>query len=183
MPPTWQETTWGQFGAAIDMLGNAIRACPEALWDEAGRGVVGFGYVAYHTLFWLDFYASMAGSEPFGPPPPFTRSEFDESGALPDRVYSQAELLEYLAYCRGKCRSTVLGMTDARAAERCPADRSPYGDDLRQELESIGRRGLSHGELTLYNMRHVQHHAAQLNLLLRQDTGAAPPRWVSRAKE
>jgi len=30
-------------------------------------------------------------------------------------------------------------------------------------------------------MRHVQHHAAQLNLILRQTIDSAPP-WVGRAK-
>ena len=35
-------------------------------------------------------------------------------------------------------------------------------------------------ESLLYNMRHVQHHAAQLNLLLRQSTNSAPD-WVARA--
>jgi uncharacterized damage-inducible protein DinB len=30
-------------------------------------------------------------------------------------------------------------------------------------------------------MRHVQHHAAQLNLMLRQATDSAPD-WISRAR-
>ena len=37
-------------------------------------------------------------------------------------------------------------------------------------------------EILLYNMRHVQHHAAQLNLLLRQELDDAPD-WVSRTEE
>lgn len=36
-------------------------------------------------------------------------------------------------------------------------------------------------ELLLYNMRHVQHHTGQLNLILRQKTGSAP-RWVAQAR-
>lgn len=36
-------------------------------------------------------------------------------------------------------------------------------------------------ELLLYNLRHVQHGAAQLNLILRQETDSAP-RWVARGK-
>jgi uncharacterized damage-inducible protein DinB len=44
----------------------------------------------------------------------------------------------------------------------------------------IGRAEGTFLELSLYNMRHVQHHAAQLNLILRQ-TGIEPQRWVSRA--
>jgi uncharacterized damage-inducible protein DinB len=35
-------------------------------------------------------------------------------------------------------------------------------------------------ELLLYDLRHLQHHTAQLNLLLRQRTNSAP-RWVGRA--
>jgi uncharacterized damage-inducible protein DinB len=35
-------------------------------------------------------------------------------------------------------------------------------------------------ELMLYSLRHVQHHTAQLNLILRQETGSAP-RWVAKA--
>lgn len=31
-----------------------------------------------------------------------------------------------------------------------------------------------------HNPRHVQHHAAQLNLILRQETGSAPG-WVGKA--
>jgi len=36
-------------------------------------------------------------------------------------------------------------------------------------------------ELLLYNLRHVQHHAAQLNLILRQETDSAPG-WVGQTK-
>lgn len=36
-------------------------------------------------------------------------------------------------------------------------------------------------ELLLYNMRHVQHHTAQLNLILRQETDSAPG-WVARGR-
>jgi hypothetical protein len=36
--------------------------------------------------------------------------------------------------------------------------------------------------MLLYNLRHVQHHAAQLNLILRQVTNSAAPAWVRRAK-
>jgi hypothetical protein len=36
-------------------------------------------------------------------------------------------------------------------------------------------------ELLLYSMRHVQHHSAQFNLILRETIDSAPG-WVSRAK-
>ncbi|MBP6569035.1 MAG: hypothetical protein KA270_17810, partial [Saprospiraceae bacterium] len=37
-------------------------------------------------------------------------------------------------------------------------------------------------EILLYNMRHVQHHTGQLNLLLRQNVHQSP-KWVFRAKD
>lgn len=40
---------------------------------------------------------------------------------------------------------------------------------------------VSFAELLLYNMRHVQGHAAQLNLLLGQKMGSAPD-WVTQAE-
>jgi len=40
---------------------------------------------------------------------------------------------------------------------------------------------VSFSELLLYNMRHVQDHAAGLNLILGQKIGSAPG-WVTRAK-
>ena len=43
-------------------------------------------------------------------------------------------------------------------------------------------RNYSMLEMLLYNMRHVQHHAAQLNLLLRQNINKVPA-WVAQAKE
>jgi hypothetical protein len=88
---------WNQFGAAIDMLENALDACPDEVWGDRSRRPE-FWYVVYHTLFFLDFYPS------------------DSSVA----------------------------------------------------------------ELWLYDLRHVQHHAAQLNLILRETTDSAPP-WVGKA--
>jgi uncharacterized damage-inducible protein DinB len=40
---------------------------------------------------------------------------------------------------------------------------------------------MNSAELLLYNLRHVQHHAGQLHLLLRQTTDDAP-RWVAAVK-
>jgi len=37
-------------------------------------------------------------------------------------------------------------------------------------------------EILLYNMRHVQHHTAQLNLLLRQEINEAPE-WIYEAAD
>ena len=63
MDSLWRTILWKQFGAAIDMLDNALVACPDALWRQpvwhdpsVPSQRVEFWYVAYHALFWLDLY-------------------------------------------------------------------------------------------------------------------------------
>jgi hypothetical protein len=161
MDSTWKQALWQQFGGAIDMLENAIRACPEGLWGDRSKQPE-FWYVTYHTLFFLDLYLS-GSLEGWAPPAPFTLEELDPAGVLPERVYTQAELLAYLEHGRQKCRTTILQLTDEQADRRCAF---PWGE-------------LSFAGLLLDNLRHVQHHAAQLNLILRQQIDSAP-RWVAR---
>ena len=121
------------------------------------------GIWRFHTLFFLDL--QLAGSaEGFAPPPPFDLRELDPEGLLPERPYTKQELGTYLQHCREKCRSILANLTDEQARRRC----------------HFGAIELTVAELMLYGMRHVQHHAAQLNLLLRQQTGLAP-RYVKRA--
>jgi hypothetical protein len=171
MDTTWRTIIWQQFGAAIDMLDNALRACPDSLWhdrlwnnpsDQPESSQ--FWYIAYHTLFWLDFYLS-GSVEGFAPPAPFTLDEMDPAGLLPERPYSQDELHAYLDHSRKKCQATIEALTDEKARQRC---RLAWGE-------------ISFAELLLYNMRHVQEHAAQLNLILGQKVGSAPG-WVTKAK-
>lgn len=150
---------WRQFGAAIDMLENAMTACPEPVWCDRSASPE-YWYTAYHTLFWLDFYLS-GRMDAFRPPEPFGLEEMDPAGVLPPRVYTQVELKTYLEHGRNACRASIAGLDDAGAA--------------REFAFGWGRT--TYLELLLYNMRHVQHHAAQLNLLLRQRVDEAP-RWV-----
>jgi hypothetical protein len=165
MQNTLNTTVWRQFGAAIDMLENAMVACPPSVWGDR-VGWHEFWYLASHTLFFLDLYLSeMESEKEFRPPAPFGLEELDPAGVLPPRAYTKEELLTYLAHCRRKCRERICAMTEETAHAQCGSLRP----------------GLTNLELLMYNMRHVQHHAAQLNLLLRQKIDSAP-RWVSKAK-
>ena len=164
MDTTWRTIVWQQFGAAIDMLENALRACPEGLWSDRSRRPE-FWYGVYHTLFWLDLYLSDS-VERFAPPAPFTLDELDPAGLFPERPYTKDELLAYLEHGRQKCRATIAALTDEKAG---------------QLFHGFGWVDVSMAELLLYNMRHVQHHAAQLNLILRQTIDSAP-RWVAKTK-
>ena len=76
------------------MLENVIKACPENVWGKSNERYA-FWYITYHTLFWLDFYLSEKPDN-FIPPIPFTLSEFDPEGAMPGKVYSKEEMINYL---------------------------------------------------------------------------------------
>ncbi len=164
MDAFWKTAVWQQYGAAIDMLENAITACPDHLWGDRSRNPE-YWYLVSHTLFFLDFYLTDAPEGEFRPPAPFGLEELDPAGVMPPRVYTKDELLTYLRYDRDKCRANIAAMTDADA-----------------RAVALSRPSLSRGECLLYNMRHVQHHAAQLNLILRQTIDSAP-RWVSIARQ
>lgn len=96
MDSFWPTLLWNQLGAAIDMLDNAIVACPDALWrqpvwrdPDVPTRRVEFWYAVYHTLFWLDLYL-FGAEEGFAPPAPFDLIEQDDAiGPLPDRTYSR----------------------------------------------------------------------------------------------
>ena len=171
MDATWTAIIGRQFGAAIDMLENALRRCPDELWsarlwhDPAQRSEFSeFWYIAYHTLFWIDLYLS-GSVDGFAPPAPFTLDEMDPAGLLPERRYSQDELQAYLDHNRDKCRTTLAMLTDDQARQRCTFS---WGE-------------VSYAELLLDNMRHVQEHSAQLNLFLGQQINSAA-RWIAQAK-
>jgi hypothetical protein len=160
----WKTIIWQQFGASIDMLENAIGACPDELWNDRSKQPE-FWYIVFHTLFWLDMYLSNSVEEfALALPEPFTLSEMDPAGLLPERIFTKAELQTYLRYGRKKCRAVVSELTDENAFQ----------------MRKFGSIEGSVLELLLYNMRHVQHHAAQLNLILRQTIDSAPE-WVAKA--
>jgi hypothetical protein len=154
------------------MLGNALRDCPDELWEKklwedqsdqwVAAGFSAFWYLGYHALFWLDLYLTGA-EEGFAPPAPFDLVEMDANEALP-RTYSRQELLGYFEHCRRKCQETIGAMSNEQASRLC----------------SFAWGELPFAELQLYNLRHVQEHAAQLHMFLGQQMGK-PAQWVPRA--
>jgi len=160
MQITTKEILWNQFGASIDMLENALLMCPVESRDTKNK----FWYNAFHCLFFLDYYLTLNPLD-FSPPEPFTLSEFEDK--MPDRIYNKNELLSYLKLSRKKCHDLILGLPDGIANQSW----TNYSRNMNYSVL----------ELLVYNLRHGQHHAAQLNLILRKDIDAAP-NWVSRAK-
>jgi hypothetical protein len=79
-------------------------------------------------------------------------------------LYEKAFVLSYLGHIRRKARETI-------SEETAEVLAGPSGFHWRE---------CSRAELHVYNIRHVQHHAAQLSLRLRLDAGVEIP-WVSHA--
>ena len=168
-----QAMIWRQFGAAIDDFGNAIRDCPDELWEKrlwddrpdqwVAVGFSSFWYLSYHALFWLDLYLTGA-EEGFAPPAPFDLVEMEADETLP-RVYTREELLGYLEYARQKCQETLMALSTEQAYRIC----------------HFSWGSLPFAELLLYTLRHVQEHGAQLHMFLGQQSGKSA-NWVSRAE-
>ncbi len=184
METTWRTALWRQFGATINMLENALVACPASLWKERlwsehpdhplppgfPLEFDQFWSITYHVLFSLDLY--LTGShEGFAPPAPFTLNALNPDSVFPEQPYTKEELHGYLGQLRQKCQATIAELSNERARQPVP-------------FPCLGGNSLSFFELQLYSMRHVQEHAAQLSLFLGQH--AIPDEaldWVPWAKE
>lgn len=151
-----------QFGAAIDTLEGVIHACPDAHWT-VGLPQRQPWYLAFHTLFWLDLYLSEQAAT-YQPPKPFTLGEL-QPDVFPEKPYPKELLLDWLEACRISLAARIMTIRTEEGARR--SCRLHWGE-------------MQAGELLLYNMRHVQHHAAQLNFIIR-NAGAEPAPWVMRA--
>ena len=95
----------------------------------------------------------------------------DSTEALPDRPYTKEELRAYLAALRRKGHATLVALTNEQA---CRLVEYPWS--AGQPIIFL--------ELQIYNLRHVQEHAAQLSLFLGQHPiPDAHLGWVPRAKD
>lgn len=168
---------WKQFGAALDMFENAIAKCPDKIWTynySTGSDTTNakhideirssYWYIAFHTLFFTDYYLDM-DPDNFKMPPPFTLKEEDIDEVMPEMTYSKDDLLNYVAHCRNKLHDLLKDMDENKAAKRWI---NPWKD-------------YSIAEITMYNMRHVMHHTGQMNMMLGKIDHDLPV-WVSQTK-
>ncbi len=155
-----------EFGSALGTLHACIVKCPEKSW-QAPVGTHPFSQTAFHVLFFTDFYLDEKEGE-------FRLQSFHREHAtffgdyeqLEDREptarYEKADVLRYLDHCREKA-ATAIGNESLETL--CGAS-------------GFSRRKMSRAELHVYNLRHIQHHAAHLSLRLRIDAGIDIP-WFS----
>ena len=117
------------FEDALRLIEAALSDCPDGLWEtdlwpgEAPTGPGPHGglhgsapwFLAYHALSCLDY--DLAGEfEPWAPPQPFDENTW----SFPNRMFTKAELLGYIDYCRGRVRRTLDALTEDAAARPLP---------------------------------------------------------------
>jgi hypothetical protein len=142
-----------QYHAGLTMLRDAVDRCPEELWSAAGH-VSAFWQVAYHTVFFTHLYLHRdeAAFRPWaghqrdvqhqdgltGPSDPTSRLPL-----LP-RPYSKVDVLSYWQLCDQMVDKAV--------------------DAMHLEAADCGFwwYPVSKFEHQLINLRHLQHHTAQL---------------------
>ena len=177
MNKSFQDILWKNFAAAIDMLKNIVAICPGEIWEKEKK----IFYMAYHTTIFLDYYLSSPVKD-FKPYLPYTLGDIDHlpqaaiDDVLPNEFYPKNEMLTYLTLTREKCRKLI-----------CLSPIEKFNSKWIDESE-IDMHGLCPSividysllEILFYNLRHVQHHVGQLNVLLRQNANIAAD-WVSQA--
>jgi len=134
-----------QYGAALEMLKRAITNCPPGRWNDP-QGRKKFWQVAYHTLFYTYLYShdSLDNFKPWAK----HRQDYHRLGTSPENPeapepYSREEVLEFLDLCR---RTVEINLNAQNLEAASGFDWLPFN-----KLE-----------LQLYNLRHIQHHTAEL---------------------
>jgi hypothetical protein len=156
-----------QFDAALCTLNACVDRCPDAAWDAPVANMK-FCQVAFHTLFYADYYLGPDGEKDAFRAQPFHRENaamFRDYEEFEPReqvlLYDRPSIRKYLQHCRTKAANVI----ESETAESLAAP------------AAFGRRAFSRAELYVYNTRHIQHHAAQLSLRLRLDHAIEVP-WV-----
>ena len=150
----------GQFEAALCMLNECVQKCPQEHWEgKIANGT--FRQIVYHTLFFVDFYLSPSEAA-FQLRDCHHRGGDERSSEAPSAGLTKDETLSYLAVCRQKALETL-------------ASEAP--ESLQRE-SGFSWLPFSHGELHLYNLRHVQHHTGQMSAYLRRIVEDGERWWV-----
>ena len=156
-----------QYEASLCTLHLAVARCPEPAWNER-IAALRFCQAAFHVVFFADVYLQPSDDVDALKRQPFHiehAAAFGDYEELEDcaqvMLYEKQFVLDYLQYVRRKAQETI-------AHESEEAFAGPSG---------FRRRKCSRAELHVYNIRHIQHHAAQLILRLRLDANVDVP-WV-----
>jgi hypothetical protein len=161
----YQSAVAPQFEAAFCTLARCVDACPDSLWHQP-VGNLKLCQVAFHVLFFADLYLgpneAAVRQQPFHRKHAAVFADYEELEPVRQKaLYEKPFILTYLQHCREKAVRTMAAETAESLAGQ----------------SGFERLNFPRGELHVYNIRHLQHHAAQLSLRLRIDAGVEIP-WV-----
>ena len=143
----------GQYEAVLRMMHECVRSCPPQHFEGKIANDT-FRQIAYHTLFWLDYYLGESEDA-------FVLRELnlrggDERSPTLSPGLSQAETLEYALLCRRRIQESISTESEASLSGQA----------------KFRRRKISRLEHHIYNIRHVAHHnGAMCAYLRRVDVG------------
>ncbi|MFX0015042.1 MAG: DinB family protein [Promethearchaeota archaeon] len=150
-----------QYGAAIEMLEQVVKICPDEIWNDRSSGPP-FWQVTYHTMWFLDWYlgGSKNERETFKP-------KYQEKPSLqesPEEIISREQLKAYLLDIKKKGKKRFEELTLDELIQ--PSVFEWHGSSIHSSL--------------MYNLRHVMLHIGALHSrLLRK--GIKLDNWVSQA--
>jgi hypothetical protein len=182
-----------QFVDALDAVERALRGCPDDRWaasmwhvprtdpwawprdgvtpipersDESIQQLSAFCNVAYHCLWYLDFYATtdVAGFRS----PDYVRGGPEEQGMAADGAvpvpvtprYPRDVLLAYLSHGRARVLEVIASATEEELAALCPPAHPHRGKSLLQLLH--------------VNLDHVRQHGADMIAFVDGRASTAP---------
>ncbi|MCG3138619.1 MAG: hypothetical protein HJJLKODD_02485 [Phycisphaerae bacterium] len=154
-----------QMEAALRMVEACVEQCPEERWNEPVCNLA-YCQAVFHVLFFTDCYlgANTAAlrEQPFHQEhPEFFRDYEELQDKAQEQLYDRPAIHHYLQHCYRKLAELIAAETETTLAAPCGFEWLKF----------------SRAELYLYNLRHIQHHAAQLSLRLRLDSGEGV-KWV-----
>ncbi|MFX1425856.1 MAG: DinB family protein [Promethearchaeota archaeon] len=153
-----------QYGAAIGMLEQNLKSCPDEVWDDRIGGPP-FWQVAYHAMWYLDWYLSDSKDARNNFKWKFGRKIPNALRNTSELVLTQEQLFEYLSEIKEKAKSRFDNLTSDELIQ--PSIFEWHGNSV---LSSV-----------LYNLRHVMLHIGALNLRLHRK-GVKLDNWVSNQK-
>jgi len=158
-----------QMGASFKMLENTILNANEKTW-AARINNMPFWQICYHVLWYTDFYfhANQATFQP----QPFDIKGIKDIHDKPNawlveqqkHPISKSDMLVYHTYAKQKALQFIQGINESYFTTPSPFE----------------WHGFPMIDLVDYNLRHLQHHIAYLNIILRREQDLGSP-WIMHA--
>lgn len=162
----FKQLTIDQYHAALRTLDLCVERCPEAGWKQPIHELA-FCQAAFHALFFADLYLGKDIEEQKEQPFHVQNQDvFRDYEELEPRrqvlLYERDWITLYIGHCREKAVHVMQSETE---------------ESLQTQVLFPWYK-ITRAEMHVNNIRHIQHHGAQLILRLRLDHSVEMP-WVS----